>query len=444
MAQTLQRLTDKQIAAAPAGANLNDGGGLFYRVGKGSGTGTGKWAFRFTSRDADFIAQQEARGSAVRQRDMGLGTYPVTTLAAARKKAAALRIMVSDGHDPIEQDRRVIETGQKKALEDIQARSEAEMTFGRYADEIFLPEMLPRFANAAHVQQWEATFVTHAKKLRNKPLASINRIDVLGVLKPIWETKNPTATRSRERIERLFSHAIQNGHFKGDNPAAWTQFDHTLSAPKKLTRGHHNAIPHGRVAELVTAISARQAGSMSALMLEWITLSACRTGEARFAVWDEIDLDLMIWAIPAERMKMRRGHEVPITKRMAAILADVKRRQEDVGGRGPHVFSEDGSKALSEMTALMFMRRLEGFEAFTVHGMRATFKTWAASETTFPRELIEEQLAHQLGAVERAYMRGSAVERRRPMMEAWADHCAGLEASTDAANVVTLTSGREA
>ncbi|AGI65950.1 putative phage integrase [Octadecabacter antarcticus 307] len=442
MAQTLHRLTDKQIAAAAAGANLNDGGGLSYRVAKGSGAG--KWAFRFTSRDADFVAQQEARGSAVRQRDMGLGTYPSTTLAAARKKATAFRLMVSDGHDPIEQDRRAGEAGQKKALEDVKALSAAEMTFGRYADENFLPEMLPRFANAAHVQQWEATFATHAKTLRNKPLAAINRIDVLGVLKPIWETKNPTATRSRERIERLFSHAIQNGHFKGDNPAAWTQFDHTLSAPKKLTRGHHNAIPHGRVAELFMAISARQEGSMSALMLEWITLSACRTGEARFAVWDEIDLELMIWAIPAERMKMRRGHEVPITKRMAAILADVKVRQGAVGECGPHVFSEDGSKALSKMTALMFMRRLKGFEEFTVHGLRATFKTWTASETTFPRELIEEQLAHQLGAVERAYMRGSAVERRRPMMEAWADHCAGLEANEDAVNVVTLTSGRGA
>lgn len=440
MSKTLHRLAVKQIEAARTGKALNDGGGLFFRASKSPGAG--KWTFRYTSQDAEFIAAQEAKGSATRQRDMGLGTYPAVSLTSARKKATALRAMVDEGLDPIEQDRRVRERAEATAAQARREREADSMTFGRYAEEVFLPVMLPTFRNAAHIQQWRATFATHAAALRDKPLAGITREDVLSVLVPIWGAKNATASRSRERIERLFSHAIQNGQFRGDNPAAWTQFDHTLPRPKKLARGHHAAIPHEQISELVALVRTRQGESISALMLEWIALCACRTGEARFATWAEIDFDRMAWTIPAERMKMRRGHEVPITPRMAEILRDMQARQDHVGREGPFVFSETGAKPLSEMAALMFMRRLPDYAAFTVHGLRATFKTWAATATNFPRELIEEQLAHQLGAVERAYMRGSATERRRPMMEAWADYCDGTSAGATTSNVVPLVSGQ--
>lgn len=440
MANTLHRLTANEIKAARPGANLNDGGGLFYRADKTPGSG--QWKLRFTSHDAEFIARQAAKGSTTRQRDMGLGTFPATSLAAARAKAAPLRALVDAGRDPIEDARREAEAAAQKAADAVQVRTAQEMTFGRYAAEHFLPAMLPRFSHAAHIQQWRATFATHAVKLRDMPLAEITREDVLSVLRPIWETKNVTASRSRERIERLFSHAIQNGQFRGDNPAAWSQFDHTLAPPKKLTHGHHTSIPHEKLADLMAVIRSRQGGGVTALMLEWITLAACRTGEARFAVWDEIDLDQRVWSIPAARMKMRRDHVVPITERMVAILDEAKRHGSVRVGSGGYVFLNDKGRHLSEMAALMFMRRLAGYEEFTVHGLRATFKGWAASATEFPRELIEEQLAHQLPAVERAYMRGSAVERRRPMMEAWASYCAGENASMDTLNVVPMSSGR--
>lgn len=440
MAQTLHRLTVRQIAAASGGVNLNDGGGLFYRADKTPGTG--QWKFRFTSHDADFVARQAQRGSAGRQRDMGLGTFPVVTLAAARKKATALRLAVDGGKDPIEDQRRTADAANKNAADAAQAEAAQAMTFGRYADEVFLPVMLPRYTNKAHIQQWRATFKTHAAGLKDMPLVDIRRDDVLNVLLPIWETKNVTASRSRERLERLFSHAIQNGEYKGDNPAAWTQFDHTLSRPKKLTRGHHAAMGHGQIADFITQIRARQAAGITALLLEFIALAACRTGEARFATWDEIDLKERIWSIPAGRMKMRRDHVVPITARMATILAEAKQQHALAGGKNDYVFVNTKGVALSEMAGLMFMRRLPGYERFTVHGLRATFKGWAATQTDFPRELIEEQLAHQLGAVEQAYMRGSAVERRRPMMEAWSAFCAGDDAALEAGNVVALTTGR--
>ena len=439
MAKTLNRLTANEIKAAHSGANLNDGGGLFYRADKTPGSG--QWKFRFTSRDPDFVARQAAKGSATRQRDMGLGTYPTTSLASARAKVAPLRAAVDAGHDPIEDARRDAKAAEREAADAARVRAAEEMTFGRYADELFLPVMLPRFTNAAHIQQWRATFATHARELREKPLAHITREDILAVLLPIWETKNVTAARSRERIERLFSHAIQNGYFTGDNPATWTQFDHTLTPPKKLTRGHHTSIPHGQIADFLSVVRSRQGGGVTALMLEWIALAACRTGEARFAVWDEIDFEQEVWTIPAARMKMRRDHVVPITGRMIEILEEAQRHGSIFGGTKRHVFPNGKGHPLSEMAALMFMRRLQGFEKYTVHGLRATFKGWAATETEFSRELIEEQLAHQLGAVERAYMRVSAVERRRPMMEAWAAFCAGEDAGADMGNAVAASTG---
>jgi integrase len=177
---------------------------------------------------------------------------------------------------------------------------------------------------------------------------------------------------------------------------------------------------------------------MAALMIEWIILAACRTGEARFAVWSEVDLAERVWTIPAERMKMRRGHVVPITDRMVEILTEAKRRRTQDAQPSDIIFVGATGKALSEMAALMLMRGMEAYKGFTVHGFRATFKGWAGTKTEFPRELIEEQLAHQLGAVERAYMRQSAHERRRRMMEQWAAVCAGEAPAEGAGNVVPL------
>lgn len=421
MAKALHRLTVKEVENAPNGSTLSDGGGLSMRTGA---QGNRRWVLRF-----------KLKGQP--QREMGLGAFPATTLAQARKKAAAARELVSQGIDPIDAAESEAEAARAKAA----AKAAEVMTFGRYADEVFLPTVLPNFTNEAHIQQWEATFRKHAASLRDLPLVSITREHVLDVLRPIWTTKSVTASRSRERLERLFSHATQNGAYSADNPAAWRQFDATLPAPRKLTRGHHASIPHDEIAPFIEKLRERQDESTAALMLEWIALSACRTGEARFATWAEIDLDRMIWAVPAARMKMRRDHVVPITKRMAEVLDQAKGRlgrpakPSDWLFAGPRV-----GKPLSEMAGIQQIKRME-YGQFTVHGLRATFKGWAATCTEFPRELIEEQLAHQLGAVERAYMRVHAVERRRAMMEAWSDHLSGLEVATGAANVVPMRAG---
>jgi integrase len=432
MAKGLHTLTHVEIKAAPAGRALRDGGGLFYRA---SEKGFGRWAFRFTSSDPDYLAGQAEKGSKTTQREMGLGSFPETSLDAARRKAAAARDLVARDLDPIEEAKKQAEADRAAAKAARAAAQANTMTFGRYADEVFLPTVLPRFSNPAHLQQWRATFATHAARLRDMPLASITRKDVLAVLQPIWDTKNVTASRTRGRLERLFSHATQNGAFTGDNPAAWRQFDATLAPPRKLTRGHFASIPHDEVAPFIEALRARQAECNAALMLEWIALAACRTGEARFAVWSEIDFERNVWAIPAGRMKMRRDHVAPITTRMGEILTEVRRRSLDEPTTDDYVFpGPRPGNPFSEMACLMLLKRMN-YGQFTVHGLRATFKSWAATCTEYPRELIEEQLSHQLGAVERAYMRTSAVERRRPLMEAWAAHLDGATAGATAANV---------
>jgi len=444
MPKPLHRLTAKQIDACAPGTALSDGGGLLYRA---SGKAAGKWSFKFVSPDRAFRAEQAAKGRASVQRAMGLGSYPAVSLAAARDRAAAARDLLARGIDPIEEDRRAANEARQRAEDETRAASERAMTFGRYADEHFLPNVLPGFSNPAHIQQWQATFRTHAATLREKPLAGIGREDILSVLKPIWTAKPVTASRSRQRIERLFAHAIQNGHFRGDNPASWRQFDATLPPPRQAPR-HHPAVPLDQIPAFAATIRAKQGESLAALMVEWITLAACRTGEARLATWGEIDADKAVWSIPAARMKMRRDHVVPITDRMAEILTEAKRRHPatlrgEAPAPGEFVFANDRGRPLSEMAALMLVRRIEAFRTCTVHGLRGSFKTWAATETEFPRELIEEQLAHQLGAVERAYMRGSAHERRRPMMEAWAAVCAG-EATATGATILPFGRGREA
>lgn len=439
MSKSLHRLTVKQIEAAAPGTALADGGGLLYRA---TAKAAGKWSFKFVSPDADFRAGQIAKCGKSFQRAMGLGSFPAVSLAQARDRAAAARNLLAKGIDPIEDERRREEETRQRAEAIARAASEQAMTFGRYADHHFLPFALTGFTNPAHIQQWQASFATHAKELRDMPLAAITREDILRVLQPIWTAKTVTASRTRQRIERLFAHAIQNGHYRGDNPASWRQFDATLPPPRVEPR-HHPAVPHDQIAAFVAAVRAKQSESLAALMLEWITLAACRTGEARFATWGEIDLDRKVWEIPAQRMKMRRPHIVPISGRMTEILAEAKRRHParetgEAPAPSDYVFASGAGKPLSEMAAVMLMRRMEAFAALTPHGLRSTFKDWATEQTDFPRELIEEQLAHQLGAVERAYKRGSAHERRKQIMEAWAAVCAGEVPAGPAGNVVPL------
>lgn len=379
-----------------------------------------------------------------KQREMGLGPFPAVSLASARRAAADARAAIAEGLDPI--------VSAELAAEEERQRQRAEVnavTFGHYADHIFLPGKVQEFSSAKQGAQWESTFTKHAAELRDKRLADVTRDDVLTVLRPIWNTTHDTARRVRGRLEALFSHAIQNGAYVGDNPATWRQFNHTLTAQRKLTHGHRRALPHDEIADFIQALRSRQGGGVTAYMIEFIALAACRLGEARLAVWGEIDRARAVWSIPATRMKMRRGHDIPLSGRMIELLDVLDDQHRALHGRAPGpsdlIFTSDrGDRPLSENAGMMLVKRMGYRDRMTVHGLRATFRTWAGGNTEYPRELIEEQLAHQLGSVERAYVRSSAVERRRAMMEVWSAYLDGATragGSADVGKVVVLQAG---
>jgi integrase len=336
---------------------------------------------------------------------MGLGSYPDTTLAQARKKAAAARDLKAQDVDPIADAKRRAEEAREKAKAAAQR-----VSFGIYADEKFLQWKTRNFTNAKHIYQWERTFTHHAASMRDKPLADVTSADVLDVLLPIWDEHHETDKRVRGRIEALFDHAIQMGAYNHENPARWELFSATLSAPRKLTEGHLSAMPWRNVPAFIKELRKRTAPS--ALALEFLILTAARSGEVREATWSEIDWALGLWVVPAGRQKTRR---------------DTKRRDHGMKAGRP----------LSDMTLRALMHRMDVKE-YVVHGFRSSFRDWAGSATDYPRELAEEALAHALGDVESAYRRQQSVEGRRKMMEAWEAFLSGTVPAEGPGNVVPM------
>lgn len=404
MARGMHLLTVKQVENSAPGSVVNDGGGLSLRV---TAKGSKRWVFRFKRKGQN-------------QKEMGLGGFPATTLAQARQKATAARDVLAQDLDP------VVEAGKRVAQEQALAEAQAAqgVTFGEYADE-FVEWKIQHsgFTNPKHINQWRHTFKSHAASLRDKPLVDITRREILPVLDELWDSKHVTATRVRGRLESLFDYAIQNEAYHHDNPARWQLFNATLSKPKKLTHGHRPAMPREELSDFLFDLRARDGGG--ALALEFTILTAARSGEVRLATWSEIDFDRALWSIPAERMKAKRGHVVPLPQAAIAVLERARGLWSGAPGVADVVFQ--GARPglpMSDMTLRAVMRRMNCGE-YVPHGFRSTFREWAANDTEFPRELAEEALAHQLGEVERAYRRGQAVERRRVMMEAWADFLNG-------------------
>lgn len=417
MARGMHRLTVKQVENAAPGTALNDGGGLSLRC---TANRTKRWVFRFTLKGQ-------------KQREMGLGGFPSTTLAQARQKATAARELLANGLDPIA-EAEIEAAAMRVAAKEAEA---ATVTFSDYV-EVFLPWKTKGFSNPKHVAQWGMSLRKYAAPLANKPLVEITRQDIWEVLtqpvpvkqadgtemsEPMWDALHVSATRLRARLEALFYHAIQNGAYHQDNPARWELFNATLSAPRKLTGGHRPAMPRKDVPSFIQQL--RRSKSVGALALEFLILTASRSGEVRLALWNEVDEANALWSIPAERMKARRNHMVPLCPRAMEILAEVKALRAVEIKSDDYVF--EGAKPgrpMSDMTIRAVMQRMN-LGQYVPHGFRSAFKDWAANDTEFPRELAEEALAHQLNDVERAYRREQAVERRRALMLAWQDFVDG-------------------
>jgi integrase len=247
------------------------------------------------------------------------------------------------------------------------------------------------------------------------------------VLKPLWDRAPETASRLRGRIQTVLDAAQAHGHIAEDkaNPARWKgHLDHLLAPPKKLgVRGHHKAMPYDHLPEFVKRL--RASDNMAALALEFLILTATRTGETLGMQWDEIDRDNAVWVVPSTRMKTGEAFSVPLSDRAAKIIAEAHRAaRKPPTGDSFVFFGVIPKRPLSNMALSMLMRRMNATE--TVHGFRTSFRTWASEIGHVEFEIAESCLSHRVGnAVSRAYNRSNLLERRRPVMASWANYVEG-------------------
>jgi integrase len=387
----VNKLSTRKAASIVSPGRHSDGGGLYLVVDK---SGARRWVFMFRWR-------RPGETGTGKLREMGLGSGGAVPLARAREKAADARAMVADRIDPIAaRHARVVVP-----------------TFGAMADEV-IETRTEGMRGAKSKARWKRALENYAEPIRALGVDIVGTEDVLKVLKPIWSTKPESAQKARGYIEAVLDAARAKGFRHGDNPARWRgHLDHLLAKPQKLSRGHHAAMAYADLPAFVTVLRGR--GGNAAVALEFLILTAARTGEARGATWDEVDMKASLWTVPAARMKAGVEHRVPLCARAVEILTELAAVKT-----GRHVFAGqkapvgDDNEPLSSMAMSMLLRRMK--VDVTTHGFRSTFRDWAGEVSPFPRELAEAALAHTVGDdTERAYRRGDALEKRRKLMEAW-------------------------
>lgn len=383
MARPVNKLTALNVAREKTPGRYGDGAGLYLLIDP---NGSRRWQMIFR------------HGG--KQREMGLGSAAVFSLAEARAKRDEVRRLIAEGRDPIAERR-------KPDPAAIQA-----VTFDAFVDQL-VPEISKGFKNDKHKAQWVSTLNTYAAPLKAKPIADITTDDVLVCLTPIWNDKSETASRVRGRIERVLDAAKAKGLRTGENPARWRgHLDQLLAKRRRLTRGHHAALPFPEVPAFVAEL--RKRSGVSALALEFAILTAGRVSEVLECPWSEIDRSKKVWSVPSSRMKADRDHRVPLTPRMLEILDAVEPLR-----RGTYVFPTfKADKHMSDMAFSALLKRMA--VRTTTHGFRSSFRDWAGDATTFQREVAEAALSHVVGdATEAAYRRGDALEKRRELMNAW-------------------------
>ncbi len=414
-------LTALQIKYAKEGMHA-DGNGLYLRV---QASGAKSWIFRF-----------QLNG---KRREMGIGTLTDKSATDVRSEAGQFAALVRSGTDPIEERKRKT----VQATEDAKHAAANSTSFRMVATD-YIASHRASWKNGKHANQWINTLETYAGPIiGDKSIGSVTTDDVLRILKPIWTTKTETASRLRSRIELVLSYAKALKLREGENPAMWRgHLDALLPKPGKLKNvRHHPALPYGQITEFMAKLRAT-CGS-GARALEFAILTAARSGEVRLATWNEINLDAKLWTIPAERMKAKREHWVPLSDQAITMLSALPK----IAGNDYLFPGDRAKKPLSDMTLTAIVRRFNETadseppkwidpktgDQIVPHGFRSTFRDWAAEVSDYPREVVEHALAHSLpNKVEAAYARGTMIERRRPMMQAWADFIDGSTATADA------------
>ena len=353
-----------------------------------------------------------------KRREMGLGSFPDVSLSIAREKARAARSDTTMGIDPV--------AHRKEARSARQALKATQKTFADCA-KAYIEAHSDSWRNAKHRAQWPSTFETYVYPTMGTVLVGeVTQAHVMAVLLPIWKTKTQTATRLRGRIEQVLAWATAAGFRQGENCARWTGLlDQLLPAPGKVSEPRHH--PAVRVDDMPAFIKAlRQHDGLSPKALEFAVLTAARSGEVRGANWAEIDLEAAVWTVPPERMKAGKEHRVPLSAAAIKLLEAMPRIEGT-----ELVFPAPRGGQLSDMALTALTRRMnfrdDAGRVCVPHGFRSSFRDWVFERTDYPRDLAEAALAHALeNKVEAAYRRGDALERRRAMMQAWANYCEGV------------------
>jgi integrase len=396
MAQTLDSLSQTKVTHAKTGV-WPDGGGLYLQVTDG---GSKSWFFRFT------------RGG--RERRMGLGSLRDVGLAEARQLAGEARRMHLQRTDPIQ-----IRDAERRA------RAAEIVTFERAFDDYFALKR-PNLSNAKHKAQWQSTMKTYVfPTIGERPVADIEPDEIIELLKPIWHSKEETARRVLQRINAVFKSAIVRRKRSKANPCAGVAEE---LGDRRRGVVNHRALPHAEVRDFLESLRATNSWPSTRLAFEWLVLTATRSGETRLARWGEIDEASALWTIPAERMKAKRPHVVPLSPCCIEILQAL--RSVFPSGPADLLFpSTKGDKPLSDMTLTKVLRDMGLADRATAHGMRSSFRDWATEVHKIREVVAEAVLAHTIkDKTEAAYRRSIYLGERKSLMDAWASYCSGVPA----------------
>jgi integrase len=415
------------VRSAPVGKHC-DGGGLYLQVTPDkAGTGVNRsWILKFSQ--------------GTRTREMGLGSLNRVSLAQARKKADKARDALDGGLDPIEARR------QQKAQAALDAAKS--VTFWQATETYLTGDKAKAWGNPRHAAEVRRSLEVYAKPLIGSfPVGAIDTALVLKVLEQevvgddgnvgsFWALRTQTADRLRGRIEKILDAAKLRGlRDGGENPARWRgHLEASLTKINATT--NHRALPFADLPAFVATL--RGYANVEGRALEFLILNANRTNEVLGARWDEINRVTRVWKVPSERMKAtagdRKPHEIPLSDRALELLDEMERIRD-----GDFVFPGRVRPRLHPTAIYTFLIDKVGRRDISVHGFRATFKTWAGEQSNFPLEVIEASLAHKVGNnVEEAYRRGTFLEKRRRLMALWADYCNGRIPANQVNNVLAF------
>jgi integrase len=387
----MPKLTVRKVESLKDAGMYGDGEGLYLRIGP---NGAKSWILRTRIQGRFTDSGKPLRWEG------GLGSQATITLLEARDKARELRKVAKAGGDPAV------------------AKNKLQLTFKDAAQRVF-DGLKPTWKNPRHAVLWWASMENHVfPRLENRQIGTLGTADVLAVLSPVWTEKHDTARRLRQRIAAVFDWAKVAGHYPHENPVNGLK---KALPPVKRRATHMAALDWRDVPEFMSGLAQRE--GMSARTLEFLILTATRSGEARGAMWSEIEGD--VWTIPADRMKRGLEHRIPLSDAVKNVLEKVR------GLNSEMVFPSNqlGRNGKGRLQSVMVFKALQirmKREGFTVHGFRSSFRDWASESAKADREVAEAALSHATGnEVERAYARSDLFERRKVLMDAWAQYCTG-------------------